>query len=345
MKRLAHILGLWLWIGFSGGAVVLLLVATPVESVLKEWGMSRGRMDIFLGGVALAWVAGSFFASYFLEQNLRTTAVRATAHVLGAAISIGVFFLFLQAGAGIFGRFRHNVEDLSDRFSFGPYPDAEACVKIKDEGFTGVISLLNSAVPFEAVLLSRERDSAKAAGLELVEIPMLPWISENKASLDRLRELARSNEGKYYVHCYLGRHRADLAKFTIQEALNIAQGAPPAIRLPDKFERGPVERMSDSLVIGPLPTGEEWFEFLVRSGTRHVVALYDPHNPEDAPWTAQEKKTTEDLGLELHLVGYRSDRDADSAAALVRNLPGQVYLHSYLLDARTRRVAELVKER
>ena len=50
--------GLWLWIGFSGGAVVLLLVATPVESVLKEWGC-RGRMDIFLGGIALAWVAGS----------------------------------------------------------------------------------------------------------------------------------------------------------------------------------------------------------------------------------------------------------------------------------------------
>jgi protein tyrosine phosphatase (PTP) superfamily phosphohydrolase (DUF442 family) len=334
-RRVIHVLGFWLWIGFSGGAGVLLLVAAPLESFLAARGASRGQVDIALSVLALAWVAASFLVALCLEFMPRFRHRKAAIHVAGAVVFVAVFIAFVQAGSGVFSRFRGQTETWSDRFTFGPYPDAEDCRRLRGEGYSAIVSLLNPIIPFEAVLLERERSASGEAGLEFVEIPMLPWITDNRQALDKLAALVRSRKGRYYVHCYLGRHRADLARYTILEIEGQPRRVPAPIALPARFERGVVTRLSDTLIIGPLPTDEEWIEFVMRSGTRHVVCLLDPADTAERAMIEQERETARNLGIDFHLAEADDEGAADSTLAMIRALDGAIYVHAYAPDRRT----------
>lgn len=338
MRRLAHLFGFWLWIGFAGGAAVLLLIATPLESRLRAAGTAQGDMNVLLSAVAAVWVIVSGCLAWAAALRLAGRAA-AAAHALGALLCVGVFFAFLQAGAGAFAAFRGGREAVGERFVFGPYPDEEAAKKLASEGFTGIVSLLSPVVPFEAILLDRERASASAAGLELVEAQMLPWVSSNEAALAAIRRIAKEGRGRWYVHCYLGRHRVDLARFAIQEAAGVAAERPRVV-LPEALERGAIFRHSDTIALGPLPTKDEWFEFVVRSGTRRVVCLLDPANREDAPWIEQERAWATASGIDLVVLPARRRADAASAAAAARAGGVRTYVHSFMDDDRLRRVRE-----
>jgi ADP-ribose pyrophosphatase YjhB (NUDIX family) len=337
-RRILHVAAFWLWIGFAGGAAVLLLVATPLESALTGRGASRGEVDIALTVLALAWIAASFFAALGLEFGARFRSAKARMHVLGALACGAVFVAFLQGGSGVFSGFRSSAETWSDRFTFGPYPDRDDFRRLHGEGYSAVVSLLNPIIPFEAVLLEREREAARETGLELVEIPMLPWVSDNRQGRELLSALARSKRGRYYVHCYLGRHRADLARFTILEAEGFPREAPAPIEWPPAFERGPVTRAAESWVVGPLPTEEEWVEFVMRSGARHVVSLLDPSDSAEHALIEEERDIARNLGLEFHLGEAGVEAEVDSTIAFMRGLEGMVYVHAYGADPRTERL-------
>jgi len=338
MKRLAHGLALWLWIGFGGGAAVLVGVAVPLEADLRASGVGQRSIDATLSGVALAWVIASGAAAWILARRLRGRGL-ALAHLCGAAVSAAAFVAFLRADAGPLYRFRALDATVGDRFFFGAYPEAAQLRSLRADGFVGVVTLLSPAIPFEAVLIGREERAAREAGLQLVRAPMLPWVSANEASLDTIRALASGGRGKWYVHCYMGRHRAELARYVVLEAAGTA-AAPPRITIPDSLERGPLVRIDSTLILGPLPTPEEWFEIVVRSGSRRVIALLDPRNRDDAPWIAQEREEAASSGVALLVLPVRAAGDARAVADTIRGAPVRTYVHGFRTDQRVQWVRD-----
>ncbi|HNW92843.1 MAG TPA: hypothetical protein PKM88_08045 [bacterium] len=341
MNRLLHFLGYWLWLGFAGGAGILLFIAAPLAARLTELDVSRGNRELALTGLALGWVMVSATLAWLIERMLqvRSPFARGAAHAAGLILCLAVFAAFLQTGSGAFRMFRGSSESWGERFTFGPYPQAADCLRLKREGYTGIITLMNALVPFEAVLLSTERESARAAAIELIEIPMLPWVTDNRTALDQLRALAQSGEGRYYVHCYLGRHRAELARSAVLSALGetAAAAAPP--ELPEQFERGRVRRIDGRFILGPLPTTDEWFEFVLRAQVQHVVCLLNPADAEAQTAVEATRTAAQNFGITLHFREAGTDEQARATAAFCRSLAGTVYVHAYATDKKVERVA------
>ncbi len=331
MSRVLKFLVLWLLIGFAGGGLVLIGVAIPLEARLAAAGASQATRNVVLSGLALAWAIAAAAAAFALVRRLSARAL-AIAAGLAAAASGAVFALFLRAGAGPLASVR-GAATVEQRFTFGAYPDAGALPAMRRDGYTGVISLLSPDIPFERVLIARERDQASAAGLAFRSIPMLPWISRNTEALDSLRALARRPGGRWYVHCYLGRHRVEVARYAIEEAAGKA-AAMPRITLPDSLERGALVRVDSGLLLGPLPTRDEWFDVITRSGTRRVIAMLDPANPDDRPWIAAESTQAANTGLALQVMPVRTAADARRVADTVRASAAPTYAHGFTTDQR-----------
>lgn len=229
----------------------------------------------------------------------------------------------------------------SAEFVFGAYPEEPRLRELKADGYTAVISLLSPAVvPFEPVLLTREKAAAAAAGIELVHIPMLPWVSSNDGVPARLTELAARGPGKYFVHCYLGKDRVSV----FRKLLFAAGGMGPAGRMPGTgrsmedraaFERGAITRLGRDIYFTPYPTDEEFFAYVIGGGAASLVSLLDPANPENLPWMKKEKETAEKYGLKF--VNYPwTALDAPArkeAARAIRRLPRPAVVHAFLSKA------------
>ncbi len=98
------------------------------------------------------------------------------------------------------------------KISFGPYPTAQDLRRFKAAGGRYVVSLLDPRLPYEKVLIERERKEAQEDGLIFKDFPMASIFDhkifnnyhqeEKKAA-----QFLRSANGPCYVHCYLGKHR------------------------------------------------------------------------------------------------------------------------------------------
>lgn len=102
-------------------------------------------------------------------------------------------------------------------FHFGSYPDEEKMMQLKKENFS-IVSLLSPlVVPAEPLLIKKENELANKFGIKVISIPMLPWVADNDAAITKIKKLAHSANGKYYVHCYLGKDRANVFRNIIQK--------------------------------------------------------------------------------------------------------------------------------
>lgn len=95
----------------------------------------------------------------------------------------------------------------------GPYPMENDFKTLRGEGVTTVVSLLNPAIYYESVLLDRERAMAEKYGMRLLNFPMSSILgqrfgSEYDVSSKGAAEAIMAAEGRVYLHCYLGLHRA-----------------------------------------------------------------------------------------------------------------------------------------
>jgi len=100
-----------------------------------------------------------------------------------------------------------------DDVIFGPYPVEEDFVALKAKGVTTIISLLDSNIPYEKVLLAQERERAARHGMQVLNFPMASilgqsfgrdYVKNSRAAA----QAAHQAEGTAYIHCYLGLHRA-----------------------------------------------------------------------------------------------------------------------------------------
>jgi hypothetical protein len=173
-------------------------------------------INVLLTILTVVWIIVGFLATYLYSflflQRRKDLPVGVGVMAFTLVASFGTFYFLLDtdlmAAVGQLGE--GSVEN--DQLTFGPYPDARRLEKLEDEGYDGVITLLKPSIPFENVLLEQELQQGEETGIEIYSYPMLPWVSENEESLAAINELVAGSESRYYIHCYLGKHRVELVR-------------------------------------------------------------------------------------------------------------------------------------
>ena len=339
--RVALFLWHWLLSGFFLGTLTLMGPVRWATNYARGAGWS-GLAEKLL---VLTFIAALAAVSLLLARllTLRTEAAAGRRRYALPALSLALFaaalWFWMNPKLMIDAGMKTTTESSAwSEFVFGPYPDNERLAGLKAEGYSAVISLLSPAVvPFEPVLLARERDAAKEAGLELIHIPMLPWVSANDHVKDRLKELDRRGPAKYYVHCYLGKDRVNVFKTLLAAAgTGRARSLDPAnIRtLYDikELERGKITVLQKDVFFTPYPTDEEFFGYILNGSVKSLASLLNPANPEDLPWITKEKAIAEKYGLKLVNYPWKALDAAGRARAVreIRALEKPAVIHAFL---------------
>ncbi len=342
-KNVLLLLFFWLLTGFTMGTATLVGPARwisnasgngPGESSLENW---------LIRLLILLLVVTSFLVALWLTRGVSRstrTDVRLGVPALLILFTLGNLYFWFnpqQFRGYVSGVFRS-----VGQFTFGPYPSLEDMQKLKQQGYTAIISLLHPAVvPFEPGLWEKEKQNAERVGIPLIHLPMLPWVSENKAALDSIRTLATRTKGRYYVHCYLGRDRVGVVRELVERVNPIARVrslSPDSSRWDlhrrNSLERGKVVELDSNLFLTPYPTDEEYFAYILTSDVKFVVSLMDSTRPKDKPWIEKERKI-----LRKYLIPFRNwpiptwPFKPDSVLQIARRLrylPRPAVVHGFL---------------
>jgi len=158
------------------------------------------------------------------------------------------------------------------------------------------------------------------------------------AAHEEIERLVDNSDKRYYIHCYLGKHRVDLVrqKVASEEAKSAAAEEEP---LPNEFERGRLAVFGDEeVILGPYPTDEEWFNFVLRRGVKEVVSTLDPRNPSDAPWIEKERRICRENDITFTLRPLKPNPPnparVKEIASYARSRDHKVYVHSFNADKR-----------
>lgn len=323
--------------GFAGGILFLLFFLVPFDRWLAERA-SQGTVDLTLTALTAGWVVialavTAVYSALFLRRRRdRPVALG----VLGASVALAgvVFFFLLDTDFLVAAQLTGREESGGERITFGSYPDEEKLKELEAEGYDGVITVMNPEIPFERVLLQREKEDGEEIGISIYSFPMLPWISSNEESLSEIKRLVSDNDKRFYIHCYLGKHRVELVRREL-DAAEPASWRP----IPDNLERGDLRSYDGrEVILGPLPTEEEWLDIILRQGVEEVVTTLDPDVPGDAARIEEERELLQGSGVELTerpLDPESPNPEAvEEIAAYVEDRERGVYVHDFGYDAR-----------
>ncbi len=334
---------LWLLVGFTTGTALLVGPARWISNAFRGGAQPSAVEDWLIRLLMLVLVVISFFISLWLTRGVVRSVrgeVRFGIPALAVLFTLGTLYFWFhpeQFRGYVSGVFRS-----VGQFTFGPYPSLEDMQKLKQEGYTAIISLLHPAVvPFEPKLWAEEQQNARKVGIPLIHLPMLPWVSENKSALDSIRTLATRGHGRYYVHCYLGRDRVGVVRELVERVNPIAGVrvvSPDSSRWDlhraDSLERGKIVELDSSLFLTPYPTDEEYFAYILTARVKYVVSLMDSTHSKDRPWIEKERET-----LRKYLIPFRNlpvpiwPFQPDSVlkiAHIIRYLPRPAVVHGFL---------------
>lgn len=341
-RRLGLLAYLWLMAGFAAGTAVLVGPVRWLTSGIHRLGWEQRSEDLVLRGFILAFVVGSFFlALYLARATLRASRRSVRVGIPGVATALAVLALWAWMNPGRMlasvagGETGGEITAATGvQFVFGAYPDVNRLRELKKQGFTAVVSLQHPAVvPFEPASIEQERKHAKRLGIQFIHTPMLPWVSDNTASLARIRELVHSGRGKYYVHCGLGRDRTNVVRRMVEaEGVQVAAASDlkrattfaDRLKLPPQqrdMERGGVRELEPGVWLVPHPNSAELAGYMMSGQVRTVVLLLDAGNPEQRAWRDEEEAGFRQTGvafLERPLLAGQTAR----AAALAREVRG-----------------------
>lgn len=178
--------------------------------------------------------------------------------------------------------------------------------------------------------------------MQFIHAPMLPWVSDNAAALERVRGLMNGGTGKYYVHCGLGRDRTNVVRRML-EAEGAGRGVKMAtasdlqrastfadrLRLPPAqrdMQRGGVRELEPGVWLVPHPNPAELSGYMLAGQVRTVVLLLDPSNPEQRAWRDELEAAFRRSAVAFEERPLRPGETARAAAvaAEVRRLPHPV---------------------
>lgn len=332
--------------GFCLGIAFLFLVIVPVEAALKNMGTSQMVINLAMIFVIVLWamLTLSFALAFYYLILLRPGYTRLAKYILAGLLILDMIaFWWLTSDNAPELRVFNGSTTEQGTIAYGPYPDEKRLEELKIEGYTGVITLISNTIPFEKVLLDREITAGKKLKIPVYSTPMLPWVTSNQEALSTIKELAKAETlkgGKLYIHCYLGRHRVNLVKQVLEENKEGIVELKGFV-FPDQVERGQLMYYEKGrIILGAYPSDEEWFNLISRGKIKQVVSYLDPQNPEDLPWIEREKKSCEQLGVQLKLFPIPNRQDnfqaVEELAKYLKNTKGKVYVHGFKVDDRAR---------
>jgi protein tyrosine phosphatase (PTP) superfamily phosphohydrolase (DUF442 family) len=328
---------IWLFTGFALGAAILLWPLRYWVNYIRDNhfpGIAENTGVIVL---IVLLVLVSFRLSLGLfhwHASRRKAVVTVFAIALPLCSSAGALYLFMNPDM------INNstvTEQIGQRFTIGPYPTEKKIRELKKQGYTCVVSLLHPAVvPFEPELLHQEEVLLGKYHIQLVKAPMLPWIADNEASLKIIRGLIKNGNGKYYIHCYLGKDRVNVVRNLIEESSapvgSVAMQSSRTFEEQKQFERGAIYQIDTATFSSPYPTDEELFAFFLAGNVKTVVNIMDSTVAENTGWIVQEKAKLEKNGIIFRNFPVRENSTAEDVGRIVDSilsLPRPVVVHHW----------------
>jgi protein tyrosine/serine phosphatase len=288
---------LWLANGFSLGRLTLLGPIESISSEIREHHYSQNLENIVIKIIILIFVIVSFFISaWIMKMVVNSSNLFSKISVFIICFSFAAFSAYKLINPSDVSNGNKIENALGDsQFTLGAYPTEEKLDQLEDENFTAVVSLLHPAiVPFEPVLIEKERKQVTKLGMKFLNIPMLPWISDNEESLNKIKSLMKNKNEKYYIHCYLGKDRVNVVKrIILSENSSLKEELPNLSGTLDTlshFERGKIYKLNKTVFFTPYPTDEEFFTYILAGNIKQVISLLNPENPEDLLLINKEKE-------------------------------------------------------
>ncbi|HEY6089971.1 MAG TPA: hypothetical protein VD771_09295, partial [Gemmatimonadaceae bacterium] len=292
---------MWILIGLVLGTAVLVGPVRLITEGMGRAGWEQSSQDHVLIVVILLYLAFSLLLTRWVVGMMFRARSRNTRWTIAAVVTLfaaGTAWEWSNPAkmlAGIAGGGDGGSYNVSGgpQFIFGAYPDEVKLRELKGQGVTAVISLQHPGVVIEREGISAEKDAAKMLHLNFIQAPMLPWVSNNDESLEKLRVIARTGKGTYYVHCGLGRDRVNVAKRIIEaegRKISLTSGIKAATSFadrPDRFERGSLAHIDHGKWLIPYPNKHEMFGFVLGGQAGHVVSLLDPLDSEQVAWNTE----------------------------------------------------------
>ncbi|WP_153799177.1 hypothetical protein [Foetidibacter luteolus] len=333
---------LWLLTGFALGVAVLLWPLRIWVNYVRDNAYSDiiEKAGVVMMIILLAVV--SFRISLFLFQwHLNQERTIVTIYAFCIPLVFAALALYLMMKPQLVNRNTAQTT-ISQKFTTGPYPTADKIQQLKADGFTGIIALLHPAVmPFEPELLQQEETALKNSGIELIKAPMLPWIGDNSASLQKIEDIIKNGKGKYYIHCYLGKDRVNVVKNLIvrlsgTEAVHeINKHSSRTFEQMGAFERGDIYRLDSGVYMTPFPTDEEFLSFFLAGKVKSVINMMDTPDEESRQRMQDEQKTLEQAGLQFrHMpVVKTTGSSLANITDTIARLPKPLVIHHWGTDA------------
>jgi hypothetical protein len=180
------------------GTIVLILPVRWILAGMQRLDWNQREQNAVLIVVILAYVVLAWFITRALHRRMLTTtnrAIRLGIPVAATVLAVVTFWLWSNPGgvlASLAGGTSSRLSMGSDAvWEFGRYPDSETLRRLKRENITAVISLEHPGDLVERQGIEEERRATRELGMQLIEAPMLPWVSNNEASLNLIRSIAR----------------------------------------------------------------------------------------------------------------------------------------------------------
>ena len=361
--RIAQFLYIWLCVGFPLGLITL--TVGPMRwfaSYAHKSSMSADNESLYGKLIIVGYVIVTIIIAVLIARSLLRSGSRKV-----KATAYGVLSLFLIVSVGIFV-FNPKLLIASQKeeevvvgnsktaegakFFLGSYPDYNQLKVLKSEGYTAVISLLHSlVVPAEPKLLAEERDNAKIVGIQLIEIPMLPWVSGNDESVKKIRELAKSAKGKYYVHCYLGKDRVNAFRSILMDENANFQASKELVArsLSERasFEKGPVINLGNEIYLTPYPTDEEMLTYLFNGEVKTIISTLDPAVKSDRALVEREKSFASQYGVTFINIPVKSgsSNDLEALKDSVAKVAKPLVIHGFKSDnSAAKAIKELLQQ-
>ncbi len=151
---------------------------------------------------------------------------------------ITVFFVGLFA-FGLYSAFRPesyplkfirgDVRLVAENVIIGPYPEKREWRRLREDmGVDVLVSLMDPASVVEGGFVKKEKEFAARYGMEFRNFPMDFMHLSDKSNKEQAKLLTKyilkSGEKKFYVHCYLGRHRVQVFADTFKEKTGHVKG-------------------------------------------------------------------------------------------------------------------------
>lgn len=238
---------------------------------------------------------------------------------------------------------RGEVTKVSDHIYIGPYPTDDEFVVLSKSHVTTVVSLLNPDLnPAEAELVKKERILASRYGIEFLNYPMVPWILGNERALADLEEVIRDPDRILYIHCYLGLHRVS----QVVKAFDLDAEVFPLESLPERFERGSIDKFSEVLSFGPYPTDDE-FQILSNSRVTTIISLLTEEISAERVWIDRERKVAESFGFKYIAFPLNpetiEDEEVNRVVNYLTSMEGheRIYVHAFLARDKDPRLSQV----